>query len=148
MTTNILALVDFSTITEKVVATAGELAGHYQAKCWILHVAAPDPDFVGYDPGPQYIRDTRADTLKKEHQQLQEYKTQLQAQGIECEALLVQGPTTETILGEINKLAADLVILGRHNHSRIHKIFVGSVCQDLVEKSPVTLMLVNEGLKD
>ena len=50
----LLVAVDLSESTEKVVKKAEEIASAISAKVWILHVAAPDPDFVGYEPGPQY----------------------------------------------------------------------------------------------
>ena len=47
MAKHILALIDFSKISDGVVARAGELARFYNAKCWLIHIAAPDPEFVG-----------------------------------------------------------------------------------------------------
>ena len=142
MTKNILALLDFSQITSEVVSRAGELADFYKAKCWLIHVATPDPDFVGYDVGPKYIRDDRAAVLKNEHGQLQEYKKLLSKKGIDCEALLVQGNIHSTIESEIEKLQIDLVVLGSHGHSRIHDILVGSVCEHMLRKSKVPMMVI------
>lgn len=142
MTKNILALIDFSETTDPVVFKAGELARLYGAKCWLLHVAAPDPEFVGYDVGPQYIRDSRADVLREEHQALQEMKARLSAQGIEAEALLVQGTLNETIMAEIEKLAADMVVLGSHGRSRLYELVVGSACAYVIKHAKVPLVVV------
>ncbi len=65
------------------------------AKIWLVHVAAPDPEFVGYEPGPQYIRDDRAKVLLAEHKKLASYIKSLEGKGYKAEALLVQGPTIE-----------------------------------------------------
>jgi len=142
MTKNILALLDFSEITAEVVARAGELAGFYNAKCWLIHVAAPDPDFVGYDVGPKYIRDDRADVLRQEHRQLQEYKSMMEQKGVDCEALLVQGNIHATIESEIEKLDMDMVVMGSHGHSRLHELLVGSVCEHMLRKSKVPMMVI------
>ena len=142
MTANILALIDFSESTGAVVQTAGEQAKLQSAKCWLMHVAAPDPDFVGYEVGPQYIRDSRADVLKDEHKRLHELKESLTAQGVDCEALLVMGPLFDTIDAEINKLNVDLVVLGSHGRSKLYELLVGSVCEHLLRNARVPLLVI------
>ena len=37
----------------------------------------PEPDFVGYEVGPQYISDMREIELKEEHKQLKKYADDL-----------------------------------------------------------------------
>jgi nucleotide-binding universal stress UspA family protein len=142
MAKHIMALLDFSHITDAVVQAAGELASLHHAKCWLVHIAAPDPDFVGYDVGPQYIRDSRASVLKEEHLQLQEYKSSLANLGVECEALLIMGPLYQTIDDEINKIGADTVILGSHGRSRLYEMVIGSVCEHLLRSSNVPLLII------
>ncbi len=142
MKKNILALLDFSQVTDDVVSNAGDLASYYDAKCWLMHVASPDPDFVGYDVGPQYIRDSRASVLKEEHQKLNGYKAALEQRGITCEALLVMGPLYKTVEQEISKLQADIVVLGSHGRSMFYELVVGSVCEYLLKHAAVPLMII------
>lgn len=139
---NILALLDFSQITDEVVKTAGDLCKFYDAKCWLIHIASPDPDFVGYDVGPQYIRDSRATVLAEEHHKLQVYKSLLEEREMTCEALLVMGPLYKTIEQEIHKLAADIVVLGSHGRSMLYELVVGSVCEYLLKHADVPLMII------
>ena len=42
MAKHILAVIDFSKISDEVVARAGELAGFYNAKCWLIQ-NSPSP---------------------------------------------------------------------------------------------------------
>lgn len=137
----ILVAVDFSEVTDRLLQAAVQLAGH-QTKVYIIHVAAPEPDFVGYSVGPQHVREDRAAQLRVEHRLLGEYKNQLHRQGIDAEALLIAGPTVETLLEEINKLKADLLIIGRKGHSAIYEVLIGSVCRDILEKLPIPALLV------
>ena len=59
---NILVTVNFEEKeTNLLIAKAVELAEKFGSKIWLIHIAAPDPEFVGYEVGPQYIRDHRAD---------------------------------------------------------------------------------------
>jgi nucleotide-binding universal stress UspA family protein len=147
MTNNILALIDFSSICESIVKRAGELAKFYDAKCWLIHVAAPDPDFVGYDVGPQYIRDSIADELKEEHTKLEAFKDQLSKEGVNCEMLLIQGQINPTILGEIKKLNIDMVVLGSHGHTKLYDLLAGSVCEYVLRHATVPLLIIPSGGK-
>ncbi len=142
MIKNILVLVDFQDPKSLVVARASSLALAYHAKCWLIHVAAPEPDFMGYEPGPQYVRDERAKELRAQHVLLQKQKDWLATFGIESEALLVQGPVAETILAEAEKLHTDLLVLGRHKHSTLHEWVIGSVGKEVIRRSEVPVVVV------
>lgn len=142
MTKNILALIDFSELTDQVVERAGELADLYNAKCWLMHVAAPDPDFVGFEAGPQSVRDDRAKTLHEEHQKLNGYKKQLTGKDINCEYILVEGQINTTIMSKIKKLGIDIVILGSHGRSRLYDLLVGSVCEYMLRHSEIPLVII------
>lgn len=60
---NILVTIDFNENENLLLDKAYQMAKAFGAKLWLMHIAAPDPDFVGYDVGPQYIRDARATEL-------------------------------------------------------------------------------------
>jgi nucleotide-binding universal stress UspA family protein len=139
---NILVPVDFSGETARVLDLAVDLAGPFNAKLWLVHVAAPDPDFVGFDAGPAYIREQRAEVLRQEHMEIQQMAAALKNRGVECEGLLVQGSTTETLLDEIVRLQADMVIMGSHGRSGLFKAFVGSVSEQVLRDSRVPVLIV------
>ncbi|MBV6404984.1 MAG: universal stress protein [Flavobacteriales bacterium] len=139
---NILAAVDLSPITHEVLRMAGAQAAPHKATLWVVHVAAPDPDLVGFEPGPQHIRDHRAQELRDEHLELQQYAADLALTGIDARALLVQGPTVATILEEAVRLQADLVVLGTHGRGALHRLFVGSVCQQVLAAARFPLLIV------
>jgi nucleotide-binding universal stress UspA family protein len=107
-----------------------------------MHISAPDPDFVGYDVGPQYIRDNRGAEIRKEHKLLQEYATKLKKKGVNAEGLLIQGATIEMIIDESKKLNIDLIIAGHHEHSFFYKAFVGSVSAEIIKESKIPVLIV------
>ncbi len=139
---NILVSVNFEEKFSRLIDMASELAEMSGAKVWILHVAAPDPDFVGYEVGPQYIRDVRADDLREEHRLLQKFISLMKANGIDAEGLLIQGATTEMILAESERLKTDLVIIGHHDHGILYETFVGSNAKNIINKSKIPVMIV------
>lgn len=139
---NILVALDAETGSASLVELAAQWAHAYQAKVWLLHVAAPDPDFVGNRVGPQYVRDLLATELRQEHQVLQQFAIDLHQRGIEADALLIQGATAEMILDETEKLAADMVVIGRHEHGWLHRFFSGCTHPEIVNRSKVPVLIV------
>jgi len=139
---NILVTIDFENEAHLLVDKAFDLAKKFGSKVWLIHIAAPDPDFVGYQVGPQNERDFRAGELRDERKIIENYVQQLKEKGIDAEGLLIQGATVETILKETEKLNIDLVIIGRHKHSLLYKTFVGNTDSALINKSKVPVLII------
>ena len=139
---NILVSLDFDNTEQVLLDKAFELAQAFQSKIWLLHIADPEPDFVGYGVGPQYIRDDVAAELRKEHRLLQSYAVQLNEKGIVTEALLIQGATYEMIVAEAKKLQVDLIITGHKEHHFLYKVLIGSVSEQVVNKSKIPVLVV------
>ena len=125
-----------------MLEVASRLASPLGAKLWIVHVASPDPDFVGFKVGPTYIREHRADILRQEHQDVQAMAAELNAAGVDAEALMVQGPTTDTILELARKVAAEFIIMGSHGRGALFRAFVGSVSEQVLTSSKLPVMIV------
>lgn len=139
---NFLVPIDLSAVTPTILEKAAELAAPVGAKIWLLHVAAPDPDFVGFKVGPSYIREHRADILRQEHKDLQAIAQQMDEKGITVEALMVQGPTTGTIMEMADKLDADLILMGSHGKGALFRAFVGSVSEQVLRESKIPVLIV------
>ncbi|MBT8190881.1 MAG: universal stress protein [Bacteroidia bacterium] len=139
---NILVAVDLKSTDNALLQIAMHQALAFKAKTWIIHVAAPDPLFVGYKIGPQYIRDSRADTLKEEHHTLYHYMKSMEDKGAECTALLIQGSTLEMLLKEIEKLKIDLVIMGEHRHGLMYESFIGHTSTKILKNTNVPVLIV------
>jgi len=142
MSNNILAAIDFSDVTDAVVARAAQLAKALGAKVWLIHTATPEPDFVGYEVGPEYIRDSAARHLREEHKVLGQYQDKLLAEGVEVTAMLVPGEAVEKILQEAVSLEADWIVLGSHGHGALYNLLAGSVCQGVLHKATCPVVIV------
>lgn len=139
---NILVAIDFSEIAPAILAQAKFLTQATRGKLWLIHVAPPEPDFVGYQTGPQTERDYIAHKFWEEHRQLQQQAEALRNQKIDATALLLQGPTVETILKEARKLAADLIIVGSHGRSGLYQVFIGSVSSGILQQATCPVLVV------
>lgn len=138
----ILVAVDLSRHSSLVIKKAEELARPLGAEVWVLHVAEPEPDFVGFDVGPQHERDARAAVFHEEHIEVQQFADQLRSADIEATALLVQGATAETILDQSGRLDADLIVVGSHGHGAMYQLLVGSTSEGVIRDSQCPVMIV------
>ena len=140
----LLVAIDFSDPTELILRVARRLATSLDASLWVVHAAEPEPDFVGYDAGPEVVRGQVAKELRDEHRQLQEYADQLREAGVDAKAILVQGPTVDSVLEMAEKQGSDLIIVGSHGRGMVAEMFMGSVSQGLIRDGrwPVTVVPV------
>ena len=139
---NILAAVDFSPVTDAVMAALGRIGAMSAVKVFLVHVAPPEPDFVGYGAGPDVVRGQVAAELRAHHQKLQELADRLRDAGIEATALLLQGPTVDALIAESGKRQAGLIVLGSHGHGAVYDLLVGSVAEGVVKRSTLPVLLV------
>ena len=142
---NILVAIDFSDPTEKILRVAHQLAHSLEGSVWLVHVAEPEPDFVGYEAGPDVVRDQVAKKFRKEHRVMQEYAEAMREQGIDAKAMLIQGATVETLLEMATKQQSDLIVVGSHGRGMVAEILLGSVSRGLIKSAacPVTVVPVN-----
>ncbi|MCB0765948.1 MAG: universal stress protein [Flavobacteriales bacterium] len=125
-----------------VIGHARVLANAFRARLRLVHVATPPPDFVGYEVGPQYIRDARAEDLKKEHAALLHMRDQLSADGFEVDHRLVMGPIVETLVAEAEAFGADLIVMGSHGRRGIARMMDGSVSEDILKEHRWPLFII------
>lgn len=138
----LLVPVDFSDVTARVLAAGITIARAFGAEVIVLHVAPPEPEFIGYEPGPQSVRDQVAHALHAEHKQLAELERQVVAQGLRCNALLVQGYPVEKILSEMQRQSADMLIMGSHGRGALRHLLVGSVTDGVLRQSACPVLVV------
>ena len=138
----LLAGVDLSRSTDKIIATMEAIAKPLSAKIWLLHVAEPEPAFIGYDVGPQAVRDSLSETYHKELRQVQGLAERLRSAGVDATALVVQGATVETLLSEAEKLEVDMIVMGSHGHGAVYQLLVGSVCEGVLRRATCPVLVV------
>ncbi len=139
---NILVAVDFNDAVGELLGYAEGLAEKFGAKVWVVHVAEPDSAHVGVEPGPQYIRDFKAEDLRDVHRNLQSICKTFLGEEVEHEALLIEGSTVETVLDEARKLKSDLLIVGTHKYSFLHNLLQERVSLKLLKKASIPVLAV------
>lgn len=139
---HILVPIDFSHVTDSSLRTAALLARALIAEIVLLHVAAPEPEFIGYEAGPQTVRDAVARQLAGIHKQAQDIGRRLESEGLKVTTLVHLGYTVDKILAEAARLPADFIVMGSHGHGGLRHLLMGSVAEGVLRKATCPVVLV------
>ena len=139
---NILVSVDFSEATPRILQAAASLTRALSGKLWLLHVGEPEPDFVGYEAGPDVVRDQVAREFRDEHRKLQEYADRMRDEGLPVTALMIQGPVVDTVIAEAERLEADMLVVGSHGYGAVYDLLVGSVSRGILKHAEIPVLVV------
>jgi nucleotide-binding universal stress UspA family protein len=142
MSLKILVAVDLSDATARVVEVTERIAGPMSGVVRLLHVAEAEPDFVGFDAGPDVVRDQVAKEYRDEHRRVQAHADALRDANIDANALLIKGPIIETILNEAKRFEADLLIVGSHGFGALYDLLVGSSSRGILKDTDIPVLVV------
>ena len=138
----ILAPVDFSSVTPRVVAQAGELAKALGATVELFHTIAPPVNVVTYDmPVEAFAKEiefAQEQALKK----LGELKRTLEAQDLSCTTKFTQGHAVTAILDEARALPAAYIVMGSHGHGAVYEILAGSTTHGVLHRTPCPVVIL------
>ena len=138
----ILVAVDLSDSTQTIVDKVESITEDHSAKLWIVHNAEPPSDVIEFKVDPIAAREALAEKFHKEHREIQAIADRLRRDGLEATALLVHGPTVETILQEAEDLDVDMIVVGSHGHGAMYQLLMGSVTKEILRKSPYPVLMV------
>jgi len=139
---SIVVGIDFSRVTDLLLQVASEQAKAFSDEVYLIHVAEPDPEFVGLDAGPPVVRDQLAADLHKGHAKLQQLSVELKKQGCNSTALLLQGAVAELLAEQGTRLDARLLIVGSHRHGHLRDALIGSTVRNLMRLTAIPVLVV------
>lgn len=152
---NILVATDLGDRAQNVVSVAASYAAAFHAKVFILHVAPPPPDLVGYpktaiDPdlgdetpiGWDYDRQLLAEQLRAKHRAVQEMARALENDGCSAEAILAEGAFVDTLVSEIDRRRIGLVVIGSHEPSLLTDLLFGNMAKEVIGRIPCPVLVV------
>lgn len=144
----LLVLTDLGAHSDTFFTDARAWAARFADWVWIVHVEDPDPAFVGFDAGPQEVRDAIARDIRDHHRRLEDEADAWREHGIDTTSLVIQGPVVETILAEAAKIEADAIVMGAPTHGRWHDLLLGNVADSLIRKAPCPVLVIPTAAHD
>jgi nucleotide-binding universal stress UspA family protein len=109
----------------------------------VLHVAAPEPDFVGFDlPGGPYDAAIRAADLERLADELEAVAGVLRDQGVVAQGELVSGPTVATIVERSTAPDVAMIVIAGRRHNVVHRVMLGSVVSSVLKHTELPVVVV------
>lgn len=139
---NIAVGVDFSNLAEPVLERAAELAKALGAHLHLVHIYAPEPDFVGYAEYAYPGEDEREDELKEEKKKIREWIESLKNKGIDVSGYMREGDTVHGLLEFAEKRDANMLVIGTHGRGFVERMLLGSVAEGVIRHATLPVVVV------
>ncbi|WP_395743124.1 universal stress protein [Prosthecobacter sp.] len=133
----ILALIDFSDVSTKVLEQAQRLARAFGHDVVLMHIVPPEPLVVDFEPPavPQ-------DVLLSRQQQLSAMCDTLTRQDVTATAQVLGGLLLETVLEQIDLLDPEVIIMGSHGHGALYHLIVGGVTEGVIKHASRPVLVI------
>lgn len=138
----ILAPIDFSSISEAVIAEAVELASIIDARVVLLAVIQPPAAVADYAPVLQNIAEITAVGERTTARRLAKLRARLEAASIPVETARLVGSPGDQILAEARRRDADYIVMGSHGHTALYDLIVGSTTHAVLKRAPCPVIVI------
>ncbi len=125
--------VDFSQVTDSVIATAVPLARALQGTITLLHVVQPPVATGDFALPVEAVQDAINAGETAAREKLAGYSRMLRETGLESEARVVHGSPVVMIHAEAKRVKADFIIMGSHGHGKLYDLLVGSTASGVLK---------------
>jgi nucleotide-binding universal stress UspA family protein len=130
----ILAAIDFSPVTTRVVAEAVALARGARARLVLLNVTTPN----------SLVRDYAAleALVEGAERKAGEDSTSHDLSAIQGDSLQIIGEPVDVILQQAARCSADYIVLGSHGHTALFETLVGGTTAGVIRGAACPVMLI------
>jgi nucleotide-binding universal stress UspA family protein len=138
----ILAAIDFSKVSDLVVATAATLARAMGGKVVLVTVLV-EPVFVKeYAPPQKSIAKITVEHERAVRHRLTAIQERLQSEFVVAETVVRRGNAAVHILEEAEEHDAAFVVIGSHGHTAFFELLLGSTTQAVVKRARQPVVVI------
>lgn len=143
----ILVPLDFSDASAAALRRALDLAERAGAEIHVLHVApGPEADFdVPFDELPEPDRAFYRETWRRAERELGAFLQRVLTGPVVPKRVLTAGLASHTILDYATHEDMDLVVMGTHGRRGIKRVMLGSVTEEVLQRSDLPVLVVPPG---
>ncbi len=138
----ILTPVDFSDVSDAVVAQAATLARALSGRVVLFTVIQPPVITSEYAPLMENIAEITAAGEKAATKRLAAIQKQLEAQSVPVEVIQVNGAPVPLIAEQAKKFGADYIVMGSHGHTAFYDLLVGSTTHGVLKRAACPVVIV------
>ena len=132
---------DTTTIASPIVNKTIELASNCSSKVDIIHIVPPQRQ-PPYNVDSKIFHEEVTAEIGRKNDYLQHLAKFMQDKSIDATSRLIHGPIISTILHESERLAVDLVIIGRHDKGPLYRALMNNTDKGLLAKCSCSVMFV------
>jgi nucleotide-binding universal stress UspA family protein len=141
--TTIIALLDFSAVTDQVFETAAGLADALRGRVVLLHVVQPSRVPAAGITVLATMQAAVAADQQTAARRLARYEKQLRLDKIAVTTVQLRGAPAPLILEQVGKLRAAFVVIGSHGHSTIAGRLVGTTTEYLLRRARCPVIVIS-----
>lgn len=138
----ILFPTDFSEGSYNALPYAADMAKHYGAKLYLLHVIQDIAEATGWYVPHVSLDELYRDMEKNAAKEIDRYGIE-ELRGIkDIERIVVKGRPYEEILKFAGENKADLIVIGTHGRKGLDRVIFGSTAEKVVRDAPCPVLSV------
>lgn len=107
----LVVYVDYDDNVEYLFDVAVKYAKCFSLEICLVHISEVEPDFIGYDVGPENERQWRSQELRHEHRMLEDGVKRIIKSGVAAGYVMKDGSATSAIIGILEEKKAQVVML-------------------------------------
>lgn len=138
----IVAALDFSAATPRVVEEAAGLARAVGGYVLLLHVTQLPQALPRYATEMASLAVAKRAIEAAADRRLAQIRDQLGQRGVAAQTLRLAGDPKRDIAEQAKRLAADYIVVGSHGHSALHDLVVGSTTSAVLKRSNRVVVVV------
>jgi nucleotide-binding universal stress UspA family protein len=141
----LLAAVDFSDASRKIVAFTEDLARRLSARVVLLHVVEPVASYVPVGAAMDVIETAPPPVMEEDLKAQQAHLERLAAGLQNVQTVATIGLAADEIVSQAAQHDADFIVLGSHGHGAIYHLFAGSVVTGVLKRARTPVIVVPIG---
>ena len=139
----IVALVDFSDVTPRVIEQTQKMAKAFDAQVVVLHVVPKEPVVLGIGvAAPVVLAIPSEEAIQADYARLTGIRDALAQSGVSATVQQLREGDADRLLEESARLHADLLVLGSHHHGALYNWFIGSYTSDVLKSAHCPVLVV------
>ena len=138
----ILAPIDFSNVTDRVLREASTLARTLPGRVTLVHVTEPTSGVVDYAAIVVAVAQVNEAAVKFAVQRLEEIERRLKNDGIDVESVHLTGTPVSEVIDLARRLPADYIIIGSHGHTSFYDLLVGGTAHGILKRATCPVVIV------
>jgi nucleotide-binding universal stress UspA family protein len=143
----VLAAIDFSAVSRKVITTAMEIARAVHGRAVILNAVQPPSVVTDLAPLVGEALQFTADIERASRRHLHRIGERFTGRGVSVETICRQGFPTSLIIAAAKEVEARYIVLGSHGHTAFYDLAVGSTASGVLKRAPCPVIVVTAPAK-